>query len=175
MRGFGVITSSGHSQVESVYLCKNTPEQASGEGDHLSPPWCEVFEGRKITNVSAMRRQTSAVPVRATLAFFKGTHSPALGFFNSPSEMFEKRWLLRRQCLEASCQPSQEGEIIYQLFSQGDYPVLPPQISTQRVRSLPCLCGFKSEIKEQKSVGCHEQDPTQTSFTSWGLGGCWDC
>ena len=49
LKELGVITSSGHSQAQHACLCKNTPEQASGEGEHVSPPWCEVFAGRKIT------------------------------------------------------------------------------------------------------------------------------
>lgn len=117
LRELGVITSSGHSQAQSAGLCKNTPEQASGDGEHLSPPWCEVFDGRKITNVSAVRRQTSAVPVRATLAFFKGTNSPTLGFFSSSSKMCLKRddfW----EAVSGSKLPALRWrEITYQLFS----------------------------------------------------------
>lgn len=71
-------------------LQKHTWTSIRGRRTPLSN-WCEVFDGRKITNVSAMRRQTSAVPVRATLAFFKGTNSPTLGFFSSSSEMCLKK------------------------------------------------------------------------------------
>lgn len=55
------------------------------------PTWCGMSDGRKITNVSAIKGQTSAVPIRATLAFFKGTKSPTLGFFSSSSETCLKR------------------------------------------------------------------------------------
>lgn len=85
--------------------------------ENTSPhPMSSLRGGGKRAHGSAMGRRTSAEPVRATLALSKGSNSPALGLFSSSSEMVEERWLLRGQCLETSCLPSQ-GETTHQLFS----------------------------------------------------------
>lgn len=103
------------SQAGSACLPLQThPKQAPG-GGHLCPPWCAVFVGRRV-NVSAMRRQASAVLVGTTLAFFKGTNSLTLGLFSCYSKTDLKRWFLRGRCLEESCPTSQEGENTPQPF-----------------------------------------------------------
>ena len=116
---------------------------ASGEGEHISLPWCEVFAGRKITNASAMRREASTVPVRTTLAFFKGTKSPTLGFFSSSSEMCLKRdgfW----EAESESKSPAFPGRrdylpaLFYKLMTLSSLYELP-----HRVWSLPCFLWSK--------------------------------
>lgn len=70
-----------------------------------------------------MMTQTSAGPVRTTLAFLKGTNGLMLVFFSSSSEMCLKRdaVLLKKERLLASS------------FLQADSPVLPLGMSTPGV------------------------------------------
>ena len=145
LRELGVITSSSHNQAQSVCLCKNRPEQASG-GEPISPSQCEVFAGRKTINVSAMRRKLQLYLLEQHWRFSKAPRAQHLGFSATPQKCVWREMTSGEQSLRASLLSSQEGEMSYQLFSTSWWPVLPLEAATQRVWCLLCPLQLRFEM-----------------------------
>ena len=116
----GVIPSSSHSQAQTVCLCKNTPEQASGEGEPISPPRCETFAVRKPINVSAMRRKLQLYLLEWHCLFQRHQEPNTWVFQHLLRNAFEERWLLgSRVWKQVSCL-SRKERAVTSSFPQAD-------------------------------------------------------